>query len=64
MIKKYRVKSETDNKTTYIVRYFGESGRLVCTCPDYTFNKEGHECKHILKVKSYLEAQHDKKNRK
>jgi len=61
MIKKYRVKSETDGKTKYIVRYFPESGKLVCDCPAYGFGKVGYECKHIKKVKKFLEQKNVKK---
>ena len=62
MIKKYRVTSDTDGKTKYIVRYFPKTDKLVCTCPAYTYGKRGYQCKHIKKVRQYLEDKNDKKN--
>jgi len=60
MIKKYRVTSETDGKTKYIVRHFPKTNKFVCDCPAYSFGKVGYECKHIKKVRQYLKDKNEK----
>ncbi len=57
MIKKYRVTSETDGKTEYIVQHFLKTDKWVCDCPAYRFGKAGYECKHIKKVREYLDSE-------
>ena len=71
-MKTYRVKSESEPGKSYIVVDF-ENGKYTCVvdtgkpfipneevilCPSIRF--KGGECKHILKVKKYLEAKRGK----
>lgn len=55
---KYRVKSDTDSNTRYIVEKVGED-KFVCECPAYSFRKKGGECKHIRKVRAYLKKKNE-----
>jgi len=61
MIKKYRVKSESDPNKAYIVHHYKEKNKFVCMieggitlCPSYVFSGRGFHCKHIKKVRKYL----------
>ena len=68
MIKKYRIKSESDPKKSYIVHHYVEKNKFICTvegekklCPSYAFGKKGFECKHILRIREYLRKKGNKK---
>ena len=61
-MKLYRVTSETDEKTKYIVKYFPQTDKFACECPSYIYGKVGYECKHIKKTKKYLEQKNEKKS--
>ena len=54
-MKKYRVTSDTDKGVKYIIQHFPETDKWVCECPAYSFGKTGTECKHIKKVKAFLQ---------
>jgi len=58
-MKKYRVTSQTDKKVKYIVTHFIKKDKFVCNCPAYTFGKLGYQCKHVKKVRKYLEKQNE-----
>jgi len=53
-MKIYKVRSESNPKVFYEIRYFDKSKKFVCNCPAYSFGKKGFDCKHIKKVKKYL----------
>ena len=61
MVKKYRVKSESDPNKAYIVHHYVEKNKFICMiegenklCPSYAFGGKGFHCKHIKKVIKYL----------
>jgi len=51
----YKVKSESNPKVFYEVKYFDKSKKFVCSCPSYIFGKKGKECKHIKYIKEEIE---------
>ena len=51
----FTIQSGSDPDKSYMVEK-GSDGKWVCDCPDFQFRKyEELECKHIIRVKEYLE---------